>query len=156
MSTLEGADGTHACASGMAASHLALLAAGAGRDALILCASDVYGSVFTMVKDTSAPFLLYSFVVLYGLGHGSLPPISAAKSGDIFFGRSLGKILGITSAGFGLGGALGAYGAGYLYDITQSYVIPFMLSLLALVVGALGIWRAAPPALNKPTIAGKT
>ena len=52
ISTLEGADGTHACASGMAASHLALLAAGAGKDELILCASDVYGSVFSMVKDT--------------------------------------------------------------------------------------------------------
>jgi cystathionine gamma-synthase/methionine-gamma-lyase len=35
----------------MAASHLALLAAGAGRDELILCSSDVYGSVYTMVEN---------------------------------------------------------------------------------------------------------
>jgi len=50
LSTLEGAEVTHVCASGMAASHLALLAAGAGRDELILCSSDVYGSVYTMVE----------------------------------------------------------------------------------------------------------
>lgn len=56
ISTLEGAaDGTsvvtHVCSSGMAASHLALLTAGAGRDELILCSSDVYGSVYTMVEN---------------------------------------------------------------------------------------------------------
>jgi cystathionine beta-lyase/cystathionine gamma-synthase len=56
ISTLEGAsDGTspvtHVCSSGMAASHLALLTAGAGKDELILCSSDVYGSVYTMVEN---------------------------------------------------------------------------------------------------------
>jgi cystathionine gamma-synthase/methionine-gamma-lyase len=51
LSTLEGAEVTQACASGMAASHLALLTAGAGKDELILCSSDVYGSVYTMVDD---------------------------------------------------------------------------------------------------------
>jgi cystathionine beta-lyase/cystathionine gamma-synthase len=51
ISTLEGAEVTHVCASGMAASHLALLTAGAGREELILCCSDVYGSVYTMVDN---------------------------------------------------------------------------------------------------------
>jgi cystathionine gamma-synthase/methionine-gamma-lyase len=51
ISTLEGAEVTHVCSSGMAASHLALLAAGAGKDKLILCSSDVYGSVYTMVEN---------------------------------------------------------------------------------------------------------
>ena len=51
ISTLEGAEVTHVCSSGMAASHLALLAAGASKDKLILCSSDVYGSVYTMVEN---------------------------------------------------------------------------------------------------------
>jgi cystathionine gamma-synthase/methionine-gamma-lyase len=51
ISTLEGAEVTHVCSSGMAASHLALLSAGAGQDGLILCSSDVYGSVYTMVEN---------------------------------------------------------------------------------------------------------
>jgi cystathionine beta-lyase/cystathionine gamma-synthase len=50
ISTLENAEVTQACSSGMAASHLALLAAHAGREKLILCSSDVYGSVYTMVE----------------------------------------------------------------------------------------------------------
>ena len=51
LSTLEGAEVTHVCASGMAASHLALLTAGAGKDCPVLCSSDVYGSVYTMVEN---------------------------------------------------------------------------------------------------------
>ncbi|HOG46534.1 MAG TPA: PLP-dependent aspartate aminotransferase family protein [Anaerolineae bacterium] len=51
ISTLEGADATHVCASGMAASHLALLTAGAGKEGMILCSSDVYGSVYTMIEN---------------------------------------------------------------------------------------------------------
>lgn len=51
LSTLEGAEVTQVCSSGMAASHLVLLAAGAGKDELILCSSDVYGSVYTMVEN---------------------------------------------------------------------------------------------------------
>jgi methionine-gamma-lyase len=41
ISTLEGVDATLSCSSGMAASHLALLAAGARRDVLLLCSRDV-------------------------------------------------------------------------------------------------------------------
>lgn len=51
LATLEGAEVTQVCSSGMAATHLALLAAGAGKDKLILCSSDVYGSVYTMVEN---------------------------------------------------------------------------------------------------------
>jgi len=51
LSTLERADATRVCASGMAATHLALVAAGAGPERPILCSSDVYGSVFTMVQN---------------------------------------------------------------------------------------------------------
>jgi cystathionine beta-lyase/cystathionine gamma-synthase len=51
LSTLERADATRVCGSGMAATHLALVAAGAGPDRSVLCSSDVYGSVFTMVQN---------------------------------------------------------------------------------------------------------
>ena len=65
ISTLESAETTLVCASGMAASHLALLAAGAGPGRPILCSSDVYGSVYTMVDNVfpqlGAPTLLMDF-----------------------------------------------------------------------------------------------
>lgn len=65
LSTLEGAEVTHVCSSGMAASHLALLTAGAGKGDLILCSSDVYGSVYTMVENIfphlGSPSILMDF-----------------------------------------------------------------------------------------------
>lgn len=68
LSTLERAEVTHVCSSGMAASHLALLTAGAGKDELILCSSDVYGSVYTMVNNIfphlGAPTILMDFTDL--------------------------------------------------------------------------------------------
>jgi cystathionine gamma-synthase/methionine-gamma-lyase len=54
LSTLEGVEVTRVCGSGMAASHLALLTAGAGKDGPILASSDVYGSVYTMMGDVFA------------------------------------------------------------------------------------------------------
>jgi cystathionine gamma-synthase/methionine-gamma-lyase len=68
LSTLEGAEVTHVCSSGMAASHLALLTAGAGHGDLILCCSDVYGSVYTMVENIfphlGSPTILMDFIDL--------------------------------------------------------------------------------------------
>jgi O-acetylhomoserine (thiol)-lyase len=51
LSTLEGVEVTRVCGSGMAASHLSVLTAGAGKDGPILASSDVYGSVYTMDLD---------------------------------------------------------------------------------------------------------
>jgi cystathionine gamma-synthase/methionine-gamma-lyase len=68
LSTLEGVEVTHVCASGMAASHLALLTAGAGKGELSLCSSDVYGSVYTMVENIfphlGSPSILMDFTDL--------------------------------------------------------------------------------------------
>ncbi len=51
LSTLEGSERTIVCSSGMAAIHLALLAAGARKDATVLCSPDVYGPAFNMLKE---------------------------------------------------------------------------------------------------------
>jgi cystathionine beta-lyase/cystathionine gamma-synthase len=52
LSTLEGAEATLACSSGMAAVHLALLGVGLTQNATILCSNDVYGSTYDMIKNT--------------------------------------------------------------------------------------------------------
>jgi cystathionine gamma-synthase/methionine-gamma-lyase len=68
LSTLEGVEVTRVCGSGMAASHLAVLTAGAGKDGPILASSDVYGSVYTLMEGVfpalGTPSLVTSFVDL--------------------------------------------------------------------------------------------
>ena len=97
---------------------------------------------FLFVRDTSSVWMLYAFVIFYGLGHGSTGPVIAVTTGDLFPGKLLGRILGIMTIGFGLGGALGPYVGGYFYDRTGGYAIPFLLALLSLGAGILGIWMA--------------
>ncbi len=100
--------------------------------------------LFLFVRDTSAPWMLYAFAILYGLGHGGLGPIYSSTMGDLFAGPSLGRIMATLSMEYGLGGALGAYMGGYFYDMMGSYFVPFVLSLACVILGILGIWMAAP------------
>jgi MFS family permease len=100
--------------------------------------------LFLFARDTTAPWLIYGFVILYGLGSGSLGPIYAATIADLFPGNSIGRIFGTLSIGFGLGGALGPYVGGYFYDHGGSYTLPFLLGMLSIGIGVLGIWVAAP------------
>ncbi|MGD8227180.1 MAG: MFS transporter [Desulfobacteraceae bacterium] len=99
---------------------------------------------FLFVRDTSAPWMLYAFAILYGLGHGGLGPIYSSTMGDLFAGPFLGRIIATVSVEYGLGGALGAYLGGFFYDTMGSYIVPFVLSLAWISLGILGIWMAAP------------
>jgi MFS family permease len=100
--------------------------------------------LFLFVRDTSAPWMLYAFAILYGLGQGGLGPIYSSTMGDFFAGPSLGRIMATVSIEYGLGGALGAYAGGFFYDTMGSYFVPFALSLALTSLGILGIWMAAP------------
>jgi MFS family permease len=100
--------------------------------------------LFVFVQDTSAPWMLYAFTVLYGLGQGGLGPIYSSTMGDLFSGPSLGRIIATVSIEYGLGGALGAYLGGYFYDAMGSYFIPFTLSLACIGLGMFGFWKADP------------
>jgi MFS family permease len=105
----------------------------------------IVGMLFLLlVQDTASPRMLYAFVVLFGLGSGSGGPISAAATADLFPGNSLGRIFGTFIIGWGLGGALGPYLAGYFHDQAGSYTLPFLLVLVSIGLGLLGIWMAAP------------
>ncbi len=96
------------------------------------------------IRDTTSPWMLYAFVILFGLGSGASGPISAATTADLFPGKSLGRILGTFIIGWGLAAALGSYLGGYFYDKVGSYTFPFLLVLVSISLGLLGIWMAAP------------
>jgi MFS family permease len=96
------------------------------------------------IHDTSQPWRLYLFVIMYGLGYGALGPVYAAATADLFPGRHLGTILGVLEAGYGMGGALGAYLAGYLFDVLGHYTLSFSIVLGAIALSCASLWLAAP------------
>jgi MFS family permease len=99
---------------------------------------------FLLLECVHARWVVYGYVLFYGLGFGSLGPLAAATTGDLFPGNALGRILSLQSIGFGVGGALGAYVGGYFYDTRGSYVIPFLLLLVGILWEVAAVWLAAP------------
>jgi MFS family permease len=86
------------------------------------------------MHDASMPWLLYLYAVCYGLGQGSRALVLSAISADIFHGKHFGAIFGYFTFSIGLGGAVGAWLGGFLFDITHSYSVSFWASLACLVI----------------------
>ncbi len=92
----------------------------------------------------SSPWLVYASVTLYGIG-GAMPlPALMAATGDIFQGKHLGAIIGVLMLGGFVGGGLGAWLGGKLFDATNSYSSHFVLTVLVTVASAVLIWLARP------------
>src|SRR4030043_1434011 len=93
--------------------------------------------------------LTYFYSVSFGMGYAvtaALPPLIAA---DFFEGRSYGSIFGTLMIFVGAGGAFGAWVAGFVYDLTGSYVPVFIAMILCALLACLNIWRAAPRKIRR-------
>ena len=96
-----------------------------------------------VARDPSRPWLLYIYVLFFGIGFGSRAVIFSALSADIFSGKGFGAIFGYSVISVGIGGAWGSWLGGFLYDISGSYLISFILSTVVLLLSDLCIWLAA-------------
>jgi len=94
------------------------------------------------MHDASTPWLLYTYAVCYGLGQGSRALVLSAISADIFHGKHFGAIFGYFTFSIGLGGAIGAWLGGFLFDVTRSYALPFWVSLACLIVSVFIVWAS--------------
>lgn len=81
--------------------------------------------------------------VASGVGFGMRISLLAAIPADVFAGRHLGVILGAAQGGGGLGGLIGPFLGGWLFDVTGSYQIAFGVAALAIAVSAVAAWIAA-------------
>jgi MFS family permease len=95
------------------------------------------------MDDASTPWLLYIYAVCYGLGQGSRALVLSAISADIFHGKHFGAIFGYFTFSIGLGGAVGAWLGGFLFDMTHSYAVPFWVSLACLIISVFIVWASA-------------
>jgi MFS family permease len=73
---------------------------------------------------SSLEALLLSLLVL-GVGFASADTMLAKAVPEVFGTRALGSILGVLNMGWRFGAALGPVTAGFFYDVTGAYTIPF-------------------------------
>ena len=84
--------------------------------------------------------LLVLFIFAFGFSAGARGPIVTAQMAEMFAGRGLASIFGATNVGQGCGAALGAFIAGYLFDLTGSYNTGFVVSFFFAVLGLSIFW----------------
>lgn len=100
--------------------------------------------MLVLVKDTSDAWMLYVYVICFGLFGGSNASTYAASAADLFHGRHFGSILGFADLGFGLGATLGPWLGGYIFDTTGSYIPAFTATMIAIGLACISLWVASP------------
>src|SRR5439155_22542309 len=89
------------------------------------------------------PLLLLYTASEFGFGM-RIAQLSAIPA-DVSSGPHLGAILGVVQAGGVLGGAIGPFLGGWLFDVTGSYRLAFMAACVAVAASAVAAWFAARP-----------
>jgi MFS family permease len=85
----------------------------------------------------SPPWLLYAFVVPFGLTFGARGPIISALAADVYGGRTYGPVLGLITLANRVGSAVGPWLGGMIHDATGSYRLAFAVALSALALSSL-------------------
>ncbi|MFN8524750.1 MAG: MFS transporter [Chloroflexota bacterium] len=98
------------------------------------------GAAFVVMLETRPenPWTLYLASFLLGISWTSTTPLSSAITADRCGLRNLGTIFGTMFTVMPIGSAVGAFVAGYIYDLTHSYEISLAMNAVAgLLAGAV-------------------
>jgi MFS transporter, OFA family, oxalate/formate antiporter len=80
---------------------------------------------------------LLASLVLFGAGFAASDTMVAKVIPEVFGVRAIGAIMGVLTLGWRLGAAIGPAAAGFLYDLTGAYTIPFGAAPMAVAVSWL-------------------
>lgn len=100
--------------------------------------------LLAVTRAAQAGFVVYLYALMFSLGYAVAPPLGPAAASDVFSGRKFGSIYGILGVGNGLGSAGGAWSAGFIFDLTGSYLLAFAVAAVAALLSVTTMWFAAP------------
>jgi MFS family permease len=125
---------------------------GRERSAILAYGISIVGVVCALfITSAQQGWLLWLHACLFGLTWGARGPAITAKTADLFPGRHLGAILGVITIGAGIGSALGSWAAGFIFDISGSYRIAFLLAILSYLGGCVAFWALRHPPRRSAT-----
>jgi MFS family permease len=96
------------------------------------------------------PALPYVYGVLIGIGYASTAPLTPAVASDLFGGPRFPRIFGVLHAATSIGGAIGAWIAGVIFDATGGYAVALWVVAFTAVCAPALLWLAAPRRPNLP------
>lgn len=103
------------------------------------------GSMIMAIALAPNTWTLFLFTALFGIGYGGHAPQFPALTGELFGLSHMGAILGAEVFFWGIGGSIGPYVAGYIFDVAGSYFIALTLSSAILLLGASTIFFIKSP-----------
>ncbi|MEK7847393.1 MAG: MFS transporter, partial [Chloroflexota bacterium] len=98
----------------------------------------------TLIQDTSQPWLLYLYAILFGFGFGMTSPTLAAAATDMFPGPRAGAVIGFVWFAFAMGGTIGPWLGGAIFEAGGSYLPAFIVAAAMFAVACIAFWVAAP------------
>jgi MFS family permease len=81
-----------------------------------------------------SPAALLASLVVFGAGFAASDTMVAKVIPEVFGLRAIGAIMGVLTLGWRCGAAIGPAAAGFLYDLTGSYTVPFGAAPIAVAV----------------------
>jgi MFS family permease len=103
-----------------------------------------------LITSPDQHWLLWLHACFFGLTWGARGPAITAKTADLFPGGRLGTILGVITIGSGIGSAVGSWAAGWIFDLSGSYRLAFLLSIAAYLCGCIAFWALRRPPVLRP------
>ena len=124
---------------------------GRERSAIVAYGVSIVGVICALcISGPQQRWLLWLHACFFGLTWGARGPAITAKTADLFPGRNLGAILGVITIGAGIGSAAGSWGAGWIFDVTGSYRVAFLLSIASYLGGCVAFWALRHPPRRTP------
>jgi MFS family permease len=96
----------------------------------------IQGIAITIIAFADSVLLAYLFALLYGIGFGGRNPLTTAIRGEYFGRKAFATIMGISQFPMNIGMIGAPLFAGYMFDTTNSYVIPFSVFAILTFFGA--------------------
>jgi len=100
--------------------------------------------VFLFRVDPRVVSFLFLFVLFFGMGWGATAPSFMAVAADLFRGKQFGAIYGFFESSMYMASVVGVWLAGYVFDVTGSYNIAFVLIILSVIISIFFLWITAP------------
>ena len=100
--------------------------------------------VLLLIRDTAHPWMLYYYAVSFGFGFGMCAPLVTTIVTDIFQGPKVGSTVGFVWFSFAIGGTIGPWFGGWLFELAGDYIVAFIIAGLMFFVAGAAVWLAAP------------
>jgi MFS family permease len=98
---------------------------------------------------TQAPWLVVAFVACFGSAMGARGPIVSSLAASHFCGAGFATIYGTMFAWMSLSGALGAFVAASLYDLTGGYRAGLFFSMMTVLIAVSPFYASRPLAKRR-------